>query len=78
MASDTELLIERVVSAHRERDPLGALRGHPAWYDLSLENRVRAYEETVRSRALEAALDPQGLSTTARALLARIRSTQDP
>jgi hypothetical protein len=35
--------------------------------------REEAYEATRAARALEAALDPQGLTTTARAVLARIR-----
>ncbi len=73
MASARELLIEQVLSPHREEDPLGALRSHPAWFDLSEEDRRFAYEEAARARAMEAALDPQGLSTTGKALLARIR-----
>ncbi|TMQ09864.1 MAG: hypothetical protein E6J90_23080 [Deltaproteobacteria bacterium] len=68
---DDELLIEQVASAYRpaSRDEL---RYHPAWYDLGPEDRARAFDRARTLRALEAALDPDGLSTTARAVLARI------
>jgi hypothetical protein len=68
---DDELLVEQVASAHR---PAGrdALRYHPAWHDLGPAGRDRAFERARALRALEAALDPDGLSTTARAVLARI------
>lgn len=66
-------LIEQVVSAWRPRDLDGGVRAHPAWFDLDEEARQEAFEETVHQRAIEAALDPEGLSGTARAVLARIR-----
>jgi hypothetical protein len=68
---DEDLLIEQVAGAHRpiSRDEL---RYHPAWHDLGPEARERAFERARALRALEAALDPDGLSTTARAVLARI------
>lgn len=72
MADDLELLVEQVVGAHRPLDSLGRVQGHPAWHDLPQVERERAYAETVRARDLEAALDPEGLSTTARAVLTRI------
>lgn len=71
---DREALIERVVSAWRRRDPAGRVGSAPAFYDLEPDDRVRAFEETIAQRTLEAALDPDGLSTTARAILQRIRS----
>jgi hypothetical protein len=74
MADPLELLVEQVVSAHRPLTAAGELRGHPAWHDLPEGERVRAYEETARARALEAALDARGLSTTAKAVLARIQA----
>jgi hypothetical protein len=49
------------------------LRYHPAWHDLGEAARVRAYDIARAMRKLEAALDADGLSTTARAVLARIR-----
>ncbi|MEQ8275774.1 MAG: hypothetical protein RMA76_39000 [Deltaproteobacteria bacterium] len=45
----------------------------PAWHDLDEEGRREAFEETVALRKLEAALDPDGLSSTAHAVLDRIR-----
>lgn len=69
--SDEELLIEQVASAHRppSRD---ALRYHPAWHDLDAAGRLRADALARDLRQVEAALDPEGLSSTARAVLARI------
>ncbi|HVK74877.1 MAG TPA: hypothetical protein VM734_16225 [Kofleriaceae bacterium] len=68
---DLELLIEQVAGAHRPsaRDQL---RYHPAWHDLDPDARERAFDRARALRTLEAALDPDGLSTTARAVLARI------
>jgi hypothetical protein len=68
---DDELLIEQVASAFRpaSRDEL---RYHPAWHDLGPDGRERAFERARAMRTLEAALDPDGLSTTAHAVLARI------
>ena len=74
MAGPTdELLIEQVVSAHRTRSPDGEIRSHPAWYDLDAQGRRAAFDEAMLQRRLEAALDPKGLSTTVKAVLARIR-----
>jgi len=69
----TELLIEQVTSAHRTTGASGAIGSHPAWHDLDDAGRQDAFEATLRQRALEAGADPQGLSATARAVLARIR-----
>ena len=68
---DEEPLIEEVAGAFRPRDPraLGVL---PAWHDLSPEGREEAFELSVQLRALEAALDPQGQSSTVAAVLARL------
>jgi hypothetical protein len=67
-----EALVEAVVSAWRER-VRGEVRPSPAWADLDAAGRVRAYEEAVIARRIEAALDPEGLSGASRAVLARIR-----
>ena len=72
MTGEDELLLEQVVSAWRPRTRGGDLRSHPAWHDLDDSGRNEAFRETVRQRALESALDGEGLSTTARAILARI------
>jgi hypothetical protein len=70
--TDEELLIEQVASAHRP-PPRDELRYHPAWHDLGEAARLRAHDRARALREVEAALDPDGLSTTARAVLARIR-----
>ena len=71
---EREALIEAVTTAFRPRDALtGELRAHDAWHDLDAAGRAEAYEETLITRTLEAALDAEGLSTTARAVLARLR-----
>jgi hypothetical protein len=69
---EREALIEASVSAWRPRAPDGRILPHPSWADLSGEDRLHAFEETVRARALESLLDRVGLSTTARAILGRI------
>jgi hypothetical protein len=67
-------LIEAVTTAFRPRDArTGSLRAHDAWHDLDEAGRAEAYVETLRARDLEAALDPEGLTTTARAVLARLK-----
>lgn len=68
---EEELLVEQVASAYR---PAGRdeLRYHPAWHDLDDAGRLRAADLARGMRRLEASLDPDGLSTTARAVLARI------
>ncbi len=70
---ERDALVEAVTTAFRPRDAIsGAIRAHDAWHDLDAEGRAEAYEETLRARKIEAALDPEGLSTTARAILARL------
>jgi hypothetical protein len=69
---DEETLIERLTSAHRERRSSGEIVFSPAFFDLEPEARNAAFEHARKSRALEAALDPEGLSSTAHAVLARI------
>lgn len=71
--AERERLIEAAAGAFRGRDPYGAIQAHPAWHDLDEAGRAEAFERARRLRAMEAALDPEGLSTTARAVLARIR-----
>jgi hypothetical protein len=74
MTKDDELLIEQVVSAWRPRDRDGGVRAHPAWHDLPEDLREEAAKAARRQRRIEGALDPEGLTSTARAVLARIRS----
>lgn len=68
---EEELLVEQVASAHRPHT-VDELRYHPAWHDLDAAARERAFELARALRPLEAALDDDGLSTTARAVLQKI------
>ena len=70
--TERDALIEQVVSAHRPRDPRGGQLPCAAFHDLDDADRREAYTEARRARAIEAALDPEGLSSTAHAVLARI------
>jgi hypothetical protein len=74
---EREERIEAAASAWRPRDPLGQIRPHPAWADLDEEGRKEAFERAARMRALEAALDEEGLSATARAVLSRIEAGEE-
>jgi hypothetical protein len=67
-----DLLIEQAVSAFRERDAWGRIVPSPAWRDLAPEDRDEAFRRQLESRVLERALDPAGLSATARAVLHRL------
>ena len=69
---DRDALIEQAASAHRFRDGHGRVLTHPAWADLDDEGRVEAFERALIVRRLEQACDPQGLSTTAHVVLARV------
>jgi hypothetical protein len=69
---DRGTLIEEAAGAFRDRDAHGRVLSAPAWHDLDEAGREEAFAVAARMRAMEAALDPQGLSTTARAVLARI------
>jgi hypothetical protein len=69
---DNDLLIEEVAGAWRPRSR-EELRYHPAWHDLSVADRDRAFDRARALRKVEAALDANGLSTTAQVVLARIR-----
>jgi hypothetical protein len=73
---DREILIEQAASAFRGRAPHGRVLPHPAWSDLDEAGREEAFEVAARLRALEAAMDAEGLSTTARAVIARITSAR--
>jgi len=69
---DKALLIEKVANAWRPKDRQ-RVAYHPNWYDLADDERIEAFSATELQRKLEAAMDPEGLSTTAHAVLARIR-----
>lgn len=69
---DRETLLERVASAHRARDPFARLKPEPAFFDLDDAGRQEAYVLGVMTRRLEAALDPDGISSSGRAVLRRL------
>jgi len=69
---DVGTLIEAALTAWRGRTPDCRILPHPSWADLSPDERRRLYDESLRARALEQALDREGLSTTARNVLAKI------
>ncbi len=70
---ERELLIEQVVAAWRPEGGEGGMRAHPAWHDLDEGGRAEAARRTMEARRMEAAMDPEGLSTTARLVLGKIR-----
>ena len=67
------ILIEAATTAWRPQSPSGELRPHPAWSDLDPAGRLEAYEATRVVRRIEAASAPERLSSTAHAVLARLR-----
>lgn len=67
-----EALIEAAAGAWRPRRPGGGVGSLPAWHDLDADGREESFRAAAQSRRLEAALDPEGLSSTARAVLARL------
>lgn len=75
-AEERARLIEQAASAWRPRGRDGAIRALPEWHDLDEGGRREAFEVAGAARALEAALDPQGLSSTARVVLARIAAAR--
>jgi hypothetical protein len=70
---ERDLSVERATTAWRPRGVDGEIRPHPAWCDLDAADRETLHAATELLRALEAALDTDGLTSTARAVLARIR-----
>jgi hypothetical protein len=69
---ERDVLVESCVTAFRERDAEGRLMPPAAWWDLPPEALDELYAQQLLAREFERALDPRGLSATARAVLARI------
>ena len=67
-----DLLIERAVSAFRQRDSWERILVSPAWMDLAPEDRNSVFERQMESRIMERSLN--GITSTAQAVLARIKS----
>lgn len=65
-------VLEQATTAFRPLGPSGEVAAHPAFWDLDEAGREMLGEVVERQRVMEAALDPEGLSTTARAVLARL------
>jgi len=65
-------LTEAVLSPYRERDKEGRLAPPPEWWDLPPAAHDEVFEEGMRARLIEKALDPQGRSGTVRAVMARL------
>ncbi len=68
--------ISAATTAHRARTVDGQITTSGAWLDLDAAGRRAAFAATVTQRRVEAALHPQNLSTTALAVLQRIRATK--
>ena len=68
-----DAIIEAAATAFRERDAAsGRVLASPAWWDLSAGERRALFARQLAFRALERALDDNGLSATARAILDRL------
>jgi hypothetical protein len=74
---DRGMLVEEMTTAWRPRTPDGRILEHPAWADLDPAGRQAGFEEALVMRMLEAALDPDGYSTTVRAVAAAITGTNE-
>ena len=73
---EVEILVEEAAGAWRPRGRSGEVRSSPAWNDLDAAGRLQVFEVTRQLRAIEAAADPGGLSSTACRVLARIQGAR--
>lgn len=67
-----DLLIERAVSAYRDRDSSGQIVPSPAWWDLSPEGREEVFRRQLLSRILEREISRARRSTTVQAVFNRL------
>jgi len=67
------LWIEAVTSSWRP-SVIEQLPVLPAWHDLDEESRRKSFEETALQRWVESSVDPEGLNSTSRRVLAKILS----
>ncbi len=72
--AEREALIEAAAGAFRPVRPDGSIGPAPAWADLDDAGRREAFDAARTARWLEAALDPDGLSSTGRRVLDLVRS----
>jgi hypothetical protein len=68
---DVEVPLEAATGAFRERDSFGRIKPSPAWTDLDPAQRRELYQRQLMARLVERAVDPRGLSSTARTVLER-------
>jgi hypothetical protein len=68
-----ELLIEKAASAFRERNTSGRILPSASWFDLAPEDRDALFARQLESRQIERALSRDGMSTTVKAVLDRLR-----
>ena len=74
MNDPNEILIEEALSAYRERTSSGRIVSSPAWWDLPESAREELYRRQLQSRLIESALAPDGMSSTVRSVLARLKN----
>lgn len=73
-----DAVIEQLAGAYRQRGRSGEVLEHRAFFDLDATGRQEAHARSLALRQLEAALDPQGYSSTVRAVLAQIQGSDPP
>jgi len=73
---EKDALVAAVAGAYRETRTSGEIVWSPSYFDLDVAGRLEAFEEAVRERRLEAAASADGLTGTARAVLAKIRAAR--
>jgi len=73
MSDPNEILIEEALSAYRERTSSGRILASPAWSDLTEAMREELYRRQLQSRLIESSLAPDGMSSTVRSVLSRLK-----
>lgn len=73
---DPGVLVEAAITAFRERDRQGRILPSPAWADLAPAEREALFDAQAVARGLEAALDDDGMSSTARVVARRAGSIE--
>jgi hypothetical protein len=76
MTASNDSLIEQLAGAYRSSGIAGEVQAHRAFYDLDEAGRRQAYERSLVLRPIEAALDPEGFSSTVRAVLGQISGAE--
>jgi hypothetical protein len=73
MSDPNEILIEQALSGYRERTSSGRILASPAWSDLTEAMREELYRRQLQSRLIESSLAPDGMSSTVRSVLSRLK-----